>query len=209
MRRIAGNLLIGLSIVLMAATLFWIVAGIIEFPDDPNEDQRGAFVAGLLFAVVLLLLEVTMLLLGCYLRRLRPASAAQEGQRPARRRVRLVPLVLYLVGSIGIALFAIFFRTDSEVLRPLMFLIGQPFILAQLVFGGLLGIKLGGDAMKQILISATILVYFPALLYPLYGLLTTDRTAEPTRYKRMTILLILLGSVHVLIGFVTAILIRA
>ena len=209
MRRIAGNLLIGLSIVLMAATVLWMVLETMSFPRDANENRQAEFTAGFLFAVVLLLLEVTMLLLGRYLRQQCPARVAQEGEGPARTRVRPLPLALYLGGSVGIALFAIFFRTDSELLRPLLFLIGQPFILAQLIFGGVLGIKLGGGAMKQILISATILVYFPALLYPLYGLLTTDRTAAPTRYKRMTILLILLGSVHFLIGCVTAILIRA
>ena len=208
MRRIAGNLLIGLSIVLMAAVLLWFVAGIMDFPDDPNEDQRGAFIAGLLFLAALVIVAVVLFLTGRHLRQLPSVATIEEAKQPGRP-LRPLPLALYLGGSVGIALFTIFFRTDSEVLRPLLFLIGQPFILAQLVFGGLLGIKLGGGAMKQALIAATILAYFPALLYPLYGLLTTDRTADPTRYKRMTILLALLGSIHILIGLVTAILIQA
>lgn len=207
MRRIAGTLLIALSIVLMAATLLWIVAGIADSPRALNEDQRSAFAAGLLFASVLFVLEAVMFLVGRYLRQAHPDRPAEAIKRPGGR--RLLPLTVYLGGSITIALFAAFFRTESEILRPLFFLIGQPFIFAQLLFGGLLGIKLSGGAVTQTLIVATNLVYFPALLYPLYGVLTTDRVAEPVRFRRMTILLICLGSVHVLIGMAFAVLAKA
>lgn len=207
MRRIAGTLLVALSIILMAATLLWIVAGIADSPRHLNEDQRCALVAGLLFAGVLFVLEAVMFLIGRYLRQPHPDRPTEATKRPGGR--RLLPLAVYLAGSITIALFAAFFRTESEILRPLSFLIGQPFIFAQLLFGGLLGIKLSGGTVTQTLIAATNLVYFPALFYPLYGVLTTDRAAEPIRFRRMTILLICFGSVHVLIGLAFAVLAKA
>lgn len=60
MRRIAGNVLIGLSIVLTAATLLSVVVEILEAPRNPNEDQQGLFVVGLLLAAVLLILAVVL-----------------------------------------------------------------------------------------------------------------------------------------------------
>ncbi len=60
MRRIAGNVLIGLSIVLTAATLLRVVVEILEAPRNPNEDQQGLFVVGLLLAAVLLILAVVL-----------------------------------------------------------------------------------------------------------------------------------------------------
>lgn len=196
-----------LSIVLMAATVLWIVAGIADSPRDLNEDQRSAFTAGLLFAGALFVLEAVMFLTGRYLRRSHPNRPAEPTERLGGR--RLLPLVVYLAGSTAIAFFAAFFRTESEILGLLFFVIGQPFIFAQLLFGGLLGIKLGSGITGQAILVVTNLLYFLALFYPLYGVLTTDRAAEPVHFRRMTILLICLGSVHVLIGMAFAVLAKA
>ncbi len=207
MRRIVGTLLIVLSIVFMAATVLWIVVGIADSPGDLNEDQRSALVAGLLFATVLFVLEAVMFLTGRYLRQAHPDRSAEAAERRDGR--RLLPLVIYLGATAAIALFATFLGTDSEILRPLFLLIGQPYVFAQLLLGGLLGIKLGSGVAKQAILLITNLLYFLVLFYPLYGMLTTDRVAEPVRFRRMTILLICLGGVHVLIGVVCAVLAQA
>jgi hypothetical protein len=191
----------------MAATLLWIAAGIADSPRDLNEDQRSAFAAGLLFAGALLVLEAVMFVIGRYLRQPYPDRLAEGTKKPGGR--RLLPRALYLGGSTAIALFAAFFRTESEVLRPLFFLIGQPFIFAQLLLGGLLGIKLGSGVTKQAILVVANLLYFLVLFYPLYGVLTTDRVAEAVRFRRMTILLVCLGSVHVLIGLAFVVLAKA
>lgn len=208
MRRIAGNLLIGLSIVLMAATLLWVVAGILELPPNPNEDQRGAFVAGLLFTAALFILGVVLFLTGRYLRQPQGVTTAEEAKLPGKR-LRPWPLVLYLTGSIAIALFAAFIHKAPEFLRPLWFLVGQPFILTQLLLGGIFGLKFESDVARQVVVTAVNLVYFPTLFYPLYRILTMDRAVEPAATKRMKTLLILFAGVHVLIGSAFAILIRA
>jgi len=207
MRRIAGSLLIALSIVLMAATVLYVIGGIADSPRHLNDNQRRALVAGLLFASVLFVLEAVMFLIGRYLRQPHPDRPTEATKRPGGRPFLL--LTLYLGGSTAIALFAAFFRTDSEILRPLSFVIGQPFIFAQLLFGGLLGIKLGSGVTKQAILIVTNLLYFLVLLYPLYGVLTTDRVAQPVRFRRMAVLLICLGSVHVLTGMAFVVLAKA
>ena len=207
MRRIVGTLLIAMSIVFMAATVLWIVAGIADSPRHLNDNQRRAMVAGLLFATVFFVLEAVMFLTGWYLRQAHPDRSAEAAERCGSRRP--LPLAVYLGGSITIALFAAFLRTHSEILRPLFFLIGQPYVFAQLLLGGLLGIKLGSGVTKQAILVVVNLLYFLVLFYPLYGVLTTDRKLEPVRFRRTTILLICLVSVHVLIGMTFAVLAKA
>ena len=66
----------------------------------------------------------------------------------------------------------------------------------------------GGTVTHAIMVTANLL-YFSALFYPVYGIVTTNRAVEVVRYKRMKILLILLGSAHILMAFVLAMLLAA
>ena len=207
MRRMAGNFLIGVSIVCLAATILWIGFGLADIPEKLSEKNRTMLAVGLLLAGVFIALEVAMFLCGRYLRRTGPDLRAEETVQ--RRPVRPLPLMVYLAGSLGIGVLASFGGKILPSSKALLFLIGQPHVLTQLIFGGILGLKLAGGTMTKVLTAAANLLYFPILFYPVYCISTMDRAVEVVRYKQMKILLILFAGVHILMAMVIAMLIRA
>jgi hypothetical protein len=116
---------------------------------------------------------------------------------------------MYPVGSIGIAILASLGTRVLPQIKAMWFLIGQPQVFAQLILGGLLGIKLDGGIMTHAIMVAANLLYFPALFYPVYRIATMDRVVEVVSYRRMKTLLILFASVHILMALVLAMLLRA
>jgi hypothetical protein len=207
MKRVVGSFLIGLSIVCFAATVLMFVLSFADRPENPTEDDRTSFVAFLLFVGVLIVLEAAMFLCGRYLRRTGPALPAEEAVQ--RRPVRPLPMMVYLMGSLGIGLLASFGGKILPSSKALLFLIGQPQVLTQLIFGGILGLKLGGGTVRQAVMMAANLLYFLVLFYPVYSIATMDRAVEVVRYKQMKILLGLFLGVHILMAMVIAMLIRA
>jgi hypothetical protein len=199
--------LIGVSIVGLAATVLMVVLSFAERPENPSEDDQTSFVAFLLFMGVLVLLETVLFLSGRYLRRSSPDQDVTEATVKCSR-VRPLPLAVYLAGGIGIGLFASFGGKILPSSKALAFLIGQPQVLTQL-FGGILGLKVVEGAARQVITITANLLYFLALFYPVYGMVTTDRAVEVARFKWMKILLILFGGVHVLTAMVLAMLLRA
>ena len=97
------------------------------------------FVAVSLFAVVLIILEAALLMYGRYLRHPSRDRDIQQTFKP--RRMRPLPLVVYLAGSIGIGILASLGTIVLPQIKALGFLIGQPNVLTQLIAGGLLGIR--------------------------------------------------------------------
>jgi len=207
MRRMAGNFLIGVSIICLAATVLWIGSGLADMPEELSEKNRTMLAVGLLLAGVFIVLEVAMFLCGRYLRRSGPDLPAKETVQS--RPVRPLPLMIYLVVSLGIGLLASFGGKILPSSKALALLIGQPHVLAQLIFGGLLQIKLSGGTMTKVLTVAANLLYFPILFYPVYCISTMDRAVEVVRYKQMKILLAIFIGVHILMAMVMAMLIRA
>jgi hypothetical protein len=207
MKHIAGSFLIALSIVCMAATVLLIVLSRTDWPENPTEDDWTSFIAFLMFAGVLFALEVVMLLCGRYLRHPCPGRVAEKTPKHGHR--RLLPLIVYLGGSIGIAILASLGTRVLPQIKALGFLIGQPQVFAQLILGGLLGIKLDGGIMTHAIMAAANLLYFPALFYPVYRIATMDRAVEVVSYRRMKTLLILFASVHILMALVLAMLLKA
>ena len=207
MRRMAGNFLIGLSIVCFAATVLWIGPGLADMPEDLSEKNRLQLALGLLLAGVLVALEIAMFLSGRYLRRTSPGRPAEEIAQ--RSPTRPAPLMVYLTVSLGISLLASFGNKILPASKALFLLIGQPQFFAQLLFGGILGLKLGGGAFRQVLIVTANLLYFPAFFYPVYSIATMNRAVEVVRYKQMKILLILFVGVHILMAMVMAMLVKA
>ena len=127
----------------------------------------------------------------------------------ARRRGRLLPLALYLGIGIGIGLLAGLGHRILPTLGLFGFLICQPTFLVQILLGGVLGPSLEGRAAWQTILVAADLLYFVAFFYPVYSIVVMDRTAEVARYRRMKIILVLFGSVHLLIGLALAAVLRA
>ncbi len=207
MRRRIGTLLVVASVLLMTVTVLGTITEITGSRGDLNEDQQLAFVAGLLFAGVLFVLGVTLFIVGWHLRC--PVPAEPGGMAVAPPRGNRKTLAVYVGGSVVAALAAALLPKGPGFLRPLWCLVGQPSIFAQLLFGGILGIKLGAGMGAQAILITTSLAYFLTLLYPPYRMLTMDRAAETACFRRMTVLLILFGSVHLLITGVFALLVKA
>ncbi len=207
MKRIIGKFLIVFSIVCAAATVLWFGLGLADIPENLSEDNRTMLFAMSLFAVILLALECAMFLYGQYLRRHSPANRAK--QIKTRRNIRLLPLIAYLGCSIAITIFVFLPKKGFLEIKTLGFVICQPSVLAQLIFGGLMGIKLGGGLMTHVIIIAFNLLYYLVLFYPVYRIATMDRTVEVIRYRLMKTLLVIFLCVHILMGFVTAMLVRA
>ena len=207
MKRTIGSVLIVLSIVCMAATALSIVLSLAYRPANPTEDDQTTFMAFLLLTGVLFALEAAMFLCGRYLRHPSPGRAAEQSEK--RTPTRPLPLIIYLTGSITIAVLATLGTRVLPQIDALGFLIGQPYVLTQLFLGGLLGINLEGDTVRSTIMAAANLLYFLALFYPVYGIVTTNRTLEPVRYKWMKTLLILFVGVHVLTAMALAMLMKA
>jgi hypothetical protein len=203
----AGNFLIGLSIVCLAATVLMIVLGLIELlskgPGNLNEDDRTGLTAVALFIGFLIALEVAMFLSGRYLRRTGSGHPAEEIAQ--RSPTRPVPLMIYLAISLGIGLFASFGGKIVPASKSLAFF---PHIFTQLLFGGIFGLKIEG-AVRQIILVVSNLLYFLVLFYPVYSIATMNRAVEVVRYRQMKILLAIFASIHILMAMVLTMLHKA
>jgi|GEM_PF-817269 len=210
MKRIIGNFLIVFSIVCVVLTGLWIRTILIDIPENPSERIRQQMFYGLLIAVVLLSLECTMFLCGRYLRRRYPAEVPK--QTKTRRERCLLPLVISLGCSIAITIFVFLLARNFFEIKVLFFVIGQGWVLAQIILsslGSIIGIKLGSGVIKHVMIIAFNLLYYLALFYPVFRIVTMDRNEEAVRYRLMKTLLIIFFSVHILMIFVMSMLVRA
>ncbi|MCL5281576.1 MAG: hypothetical protein M1376_16890 [Planctomycetes bacterium] len=208
MRRIAGNVLIGLAVLGAAGTILLAGASLVEMHRTyPTSDRYAAAEGGFLLAGAVLGLEGILFLTGRHLRQPRPERGpAAPG---ARRRGRVWLLALYLGGSMGIGLLAGLGHRVLLTLGPPAFLIYQPTFLVQILLGGVLGPSLEGRPGWQMILVATNLLYFVAFLYPIYSIMVMDRAVEAARYRRMKTILALFVSVHVLLGLALAAILRA
>jgi hypothetical protein len=66
-----------------------------------------------------------------------------------------------------------------------------------------------GGAMTHVIMIAANLLYYLALFYPVFRIVTMDRNEEVVRYRLMKTLLAIFIGVHILMGFVMAMLVRA
>jgi len=200
MRRVAGTLLVALSVLFAAGTVLVMVLETVQlWYTTPSEYSRSAALVGWWLAGVLLALDAVVFLGGLQLRRPQPSPAAQATDSRTHR--HLLPLVVYLGAGIWIGLLAALASISrSDLLRPLGFLLVQPWFLFQLIFGGLLGNRIGGTPMSHAVTVGWDVFYFVAFFYQVYSMITMDRAVEKIRYRRMKILLALFGSIHLLIA---------
>jgi hypothetical protein len=209
MRRVAGNLLMALSVLLAAVAVLVMLLEMIQLLRRPlTEDRRIEALAGCLFTGVLVALGAAGFLTGRHLRR-SSSLGTPEGTMPRPRRC-LGPLIAYLAGSVAVGVFAgLAFILYITALGPLMLLIGQPAIFIQLFLGGMLGFKFDSGALSHAVIVAFNILYYVVFFYPLYSLLIMDRKVETSRCLRMKVLLGLFLGIHFTIGLTLAVLSRA
>ncbi len=207
-RRLVGDVLIGLAVLGAAGAILLAGASIVEMRRTyPTSDRYAVAEGGFLLAGALLGLEAILFLTGRYLRQPPPVHSPEVVG--ARRSRRLLLLVLYLGVSIGIGLLAGLGHRVLPALGPLGFLISQPTFLIQILLGGFLGPSLEGRAGWQTVLVAASLLYFAAFFYPIYSMVVMDRVVEASRYRRMKIILALFCGVHLLIGLALAAILRA
>jgi hypothetical protein len=174
----------------------------------PGSGEHLAAWAGFLFAGAPLAWEAIVFLVGRHL--WQPRRSTTAGMPSTRGRRRWLGLAVYLAGSVGIGLAAgLGFRMGLPESDLLGFLVGQPTFFIQVLLGGVMGLQLESEPVRQTIVMAANLLYFPAFFYPMYGLAVLDRAVEVVRYRRMRILLILFSSAHVLLGTALATLMRA
>ena len=124
----------------------------------------------------------------------RPAGGTER-----RDNRRLRPLLLYLGASLGLATLGSLTSLRYINIGHLWLLVCQPFVLYQIAHGPL-GMKGAPPAATNILLVASHIVYFAAILYPAYRIATIDRSRDRPHMRPMTILLVLLCSLHVLVA---------
>ena len=208
MRRMAGNVLLGLAVLGAAGAILLAGASIVEMRRTYPTSDRYAVAEGiLLLAGALFGLDAVLFLTGRYLRQPRPGRSPEAVG--ARRGRRLLPLVLYLGVSMGIGLLAGLGSRILPSLGPCALLIWQPTLLVQILLGGVLGLQLGEGATRQTVLLAANLLYFVAFFYPIYSMVVMDRAVEVARYRRMKTVLILFCSVHLLIALALVAISRA
>lgn len=208
MRRAAGTLLMVLALLGAAGAVLMAGGSIVEMGRTyPTSDRYAAAEGGLLLAGAVLALAAILFMTGRYLRQPHPEAVVEiPGNRPRRR---LVPLALYLGGSLGIGLLAGLGSGILPSLGPLALLICQPTFFVQILLGGFLGLRFDEGAARQAIFVAANLLYFAAFFYPVYSMVVMDRAVEVARYRRMKTILILFGSVHLLIALALLALHRA
>ncbi len=208
MRRIAGNVLIGLAVLGAAGAVLLAGGSIVEMRRTyPTSDRYAAAEGGLLLAGALFGWDAILFLTGRHLRQ--PRSEGITEAPGTRRRSRLLPLALYLAVSLGIGLLAGLGARILPSLGPFALLIWQPTFLVQILLGGILGLQLEQEAVRQAVLVAASLLYFVAFFYPIYSMVVMDRAAEVSRYRRMKTILILFVSVHLLIALALVAISRA
>ncbi len=200
MRRIAGTLLMALSVLFAAGTVLVMVLETVQLRHTAlSEDDRSTALAGWLLVGVFLVFAGAAFLVGRQLRRPQPAAATPAAIR--RPRGRPAPLVVYLGVSIGIGVLAAVAQiTRSDLPRPLGPLLVQPWFVVQLIFGALLGKGIGGTSVGQAAMVLADVVYFAIFFYPAYCIVTMNRAVERARYRRMMTLLVLFAGIHLLIA---------
>jgi hypothetical protein len=208
MRPIAANVLIVVAVLGAVAAVLLAAGSVVEMSHTyPTSDRYAAAEGMLLLAGALLGLAAIAFLAARQLRQ--PAPGAVVKAPGSRRRGRLLPLVLYLGGSIALGILpAVGPLLKLPPSKPLAFLIGQPTFAAEILLGGFLGLRLEGAARPTALVVSSLL-YFAAFLYPVYSMVVMDRAVEVARYRRLRTILILFGSVHLLIGLAFAAVLRA
>jgi hypothetical protein len=210
MKHTIGNFLIVLSIICAAVTVFWFGSGLADMPKNLSEDNRTTLYAMSFFFVVLLALEAATFFYGRYLRRHYPTKISK--QIKTRRKKHRLLFIVYIGCSIAITVFIFLPKKGLFEIKALFFVIGQGWVLAQLIFGslgGIIGFKLGGGIITHVIMIAFNLLYYLALFYPVFRIVTMDRKQEAVRYKLMKTLLIIFFSVHILMIFVMTMLVRA
>ena len=207
MRRYLGTVLIVFSVICILATLFSILWWITHPSQHPSEDRRKteALSSAIVFGV-LGVLESLLIIIGLYLRRpLKPRRDDGAGFHGSRR---LFPFAIYLGGSVGIAMLGSLAFLRHINIGPLGFLVIPPSILFQFALAPL-GFKLGPGMTRNVLLVVFHIVYFTAMLYPGYRIVTLDRARERARVKRMKIILILFCSLHLLVVLFLMVVARA
>jgi hypothetical protein len=196
MRRYLGTVLIVISVICILATLFSIWWGITHPSQHPSEDRRKVeALSSAIILGVLGILESLLIILGLYLRRpLKPKS--DDGAEVHENR-RLLPFAIYLGGSIGVAILGSLSFLRHINIGPLEYLVIPPSILFQFAF--VFGPKLGPGITRNVLLVVFHIVYFTAMLYPVYRIVTLDRALDRVRIKRMKMILALFCSLHLLV----------
>jgi hypothetical protein len=205
----AGNVLIGLAILGVAGAVLVGGGSLVEMGRTyPTSDRYAAAEGTVLLGGALLALAAILFLSGWYLRQPRPEEVAEvPGNQGCGH---LLPLAIYLGGSIGIGLLAgLGFALRFPAVKFLALLIYQPTFFVQILAGGFLGLRFGEGIASHIILLVANVAYFVALFYPVYSMVVMDRAVEVVRYGRMKIILILFGSVHLLIGLAFAAIVKA
>ena len=86
MKKIAGKILIILSIICIAAIIAWVIFGLLNQPENPDEDDRTTLIAIFIFAGIpggLFIMEVIIFLFSRYLRNPVPKAISEPEKNEA------------------------------------------------------------------------------------------------------------------------------
>ncbi len=79
----------------------------------------------------------------------------------------------------------------------------------QILLGGLPGLTFGEEAASHAILVVSNALYFAALFYPVYSMVTMDRVVEASRCRLMKTVLILSVTLHFLLALFFALVMQA
>jgi len=200
MRWKVGGLLIVASVVLMVITSAEAIKKI-----TPLSLHEGRLVAQSLGFLLTETVLVLVFLAGRRLWRRSPAELAEAVAVARTKHPRPWSLYLYLGGAFLVAMFATFLPVWVGFPRPLYLLIEGPWVFISAILAFCVLPRLGSIIDGRTMFTATHVLYFMALFYPLYRISTMDRVAEVARYQRMKVVLVLFMIIHLSAAAVYAI----
>ncbi|MCU0916059.1 MAG: hypothetical protein MUC88_16075 [Planctomycetes bacterium] len=209
MRRLAGSLLVLLSLVCVVATALWLALQIVDARHQVNANLGETLLVGFLVGGAFLLLAGILFLMGRQMRNPRPndsAAAVPHGPQ------KFWALLTYLGASVAVAAAAGIVTAcapgESAVGRLLWCLTVPPSLIVQFIRGSMSPLRPASDLTSGLILVYHVL-YFAAFFYPIYSMATLDRTVETIRYRRMKVLLGLFCSMHLLLAILFALMLSA
>jgi hypothetical protein len=200
MRKIAGEILVILSILFMAIITLGVLFELDDIIAGITEGSPWIILLVILLDGTFFIVWIIVFLFGQYLK-YPYLPIIHQSQEKKKDISHPFLLVIFLAVSIGIAIMSTLGTGIEPQIKSMWILIGQPRILAMLMMGLIGRFSYNINVITNPVMAFISLIYFIAFFFPIYRLITIKRAIEIARFRRMKLLLILFIILHILAVF--------